>query len=167
MRPMAGLARGMLGAAAATGCMSVLRMGARRAGLIDMTPPQATKDRLAHWMGVAPRTAAEQHLVDATVHAAVGLAGGVAYRALVGDRGRARLAVGALFGLGVFALAFGLLAPRLGIARPPWRATAAENAVNVAAHLLYGTAMALVAGELAEQARGPGAVVRRWRGRVG
>ena len=167
MSHVAGMARGVLGAAAATACMSVWRMAARRAGLIDMTPPQAMEYRLADWTGVEPRTAAGHQLVDATIHAAVGLAGGLAYGVLIGDRRRPGLGGGALFGAGVFALAFGLLAPRLGIANPPWRATLAENAVNLTAHLLYGTATALVAGELAEQARGPGALLRQWRARVG
>jgi hypothetical protein len=161
-----GIVRGVLGAAAGTACMSVLRMAARRAGLIDLTPPQATKSHLARWTR-QPATPAGHHLMDAGIHLAVGLGGGAVYGAFLGDRRRPRLLGGLLFGVGLWAIAFGVLAPWLGIGRSPRKATGAENAVNLTAHLIYGTATALVAGELAEQAHGLGAAARRWRARIG
>ena len=167
MRRSTAITRGVLGGAAGTACMSVLRMAARRAGLIDITPPQATKHRLAEWTGVEPATTAGHHMTDAVIHLAVGIKGGAVYGTLVGDRPRPSLAGGALFGLGVWAVAFGVVAPWLGITRSPRESTWAENAVNIAAHVVYGTAAALVVGELAEQAHGPGAGSRRWRARVG
>jgi uncharacterized membrane protein YagU involved in acid resistance len=77
------------------------------------------------------------------------------------------VADGALFGLGVWALAFGALLPALGITRPPWRSTARETAVNVASHLAYGASTALVTSELGRQARQPEGRLRRLRARVG
>jgi hypothetical protein len=142
-------------------------MGARRAGLIDLTPPQATKSRLAAWTGLEPATPAGQHLADAAVHLAVGLGGGAVYGAGLAPRSRPSLLGGLLFGVGVWAIGFGLIVPWLGIARSPRRSTGGENAVNLAAHVLYGVSTALVAGELGEQAHGPGGAARRWRGRVG
>jgi hypothetical protein len=49
--------------------------------------------------------------------------------------------------------AFGnlLLLPGLGIAKPAWRSRPSETAVNIAAHLLYGLATALVTDELESQ----------------
>jgi hypothetical protein len=167
MSPIDGIVRGLLGAAAGTACMSVLRMAARRTGLIDLTPPQATKSRLAAWTGLEPASQAGHHLADAAVHLAVGLGGGAVYGAALGARSRPSLLGGLLFGAGVWTIAFGVLAPWLGVSRSPRRSTAAENAVNLAAHLLYGVSTALVAGELAEQAHGLGGAARRWRGRVG
>jgi uncharacterized membrane protein YagU involved in acid resistance len=167
MSQIESVVRGLLGAAAGTACMSVLRMGARRAGLIDLTPPQATKNRLAAWTGRKPATVAGHHLSDAAVHLAVGLGGGAVYGAAVAARSRPGLLGGLLFGAGLWVVAFGVVIPWLGISRSPRRSTATENLVNLAAHLLYGLSTALVAGELAEQAHGPGGAARRWRGRVG
>jgi putative membrane protein len=161
------LVRGLLGGAAGTGCMTVLRMAARRAGLIDLTPPQMTKHRLFEVTGLGPHAPVGNHVMDALIHLAVGAAGGAVYGAVVEGGRRTSLPVGALFGLGVWAVGFGLLAPKLGISRSPQRMGWKENAVNIAAHLVYGTATALVTGELAQQAHGAGASFRRLRARVG
>jgi uncharacterized membrane protein YagU involved in acid resistance len=157
----------MIGGSAGVGCMSALRMAARRASLIDLTPPQRTKDWLAEQIGFEPTGPASHHLADALIHIAVGVSAGAAYGAMVEDRRRTSLAVGAFFGLGVWAAAFGVVAPSLGITRSPRQGRWMETAVNVAAHLVYGTVTALVTGELAQQAHGPGATVRRARARIG
>ncbi len=41
--------------------------------------------------------------------------------------------------------------PALGAKRPPWRKSLTENAVDLAAHSLYGVVTALVAGEMQRQ----------------
>jgi hypothetical protein len=161
------IADGLIGGAAGAGCMSVLRMAARRWGVIDVTPPQATKARLTELIGMAPDSNGVHHLLDSLVHLGVGLTGGAVYGAFVPPARRPSLLGGALFGAGVWATAFGLLAPALGITRSPRRASTKENAVNVAAHLLYGIAIALVIGELGLQASGHGADPRSLRARVG
>lgn len=159
--------RGAIGGAAGAACMTVLRMGARRAGLIDVTTPQATRQRMAAWLGRDADRPESRQLLDSLLHAGVGVTGGALHGALVGDDRRPGLLGGALFGLGVWAVGLGIVASQLGIARSPRRATRAETLVNVAAHVLYGTATALVAGELADQTHGHGAALRRWRGRTG
>ena len=143
-------------------------MAARRLGLIDATPPQATRDWLTHQLGVGHGGAGTRQLFDSVVHLAVGLAGGGVYGACV-DRLRRDfpLSSGALFGLGVWALAFGVLAPRLGITASPGRGSWRETIVNVAAHLVYGTATSLVTGELQRQVHGPTAGPRAVRARIG
>jgi hypothetical protein len=73
---------------------------------------------------------------------------------------------GPLFG-GVWAGAFGVVAPALGIIRSPRSGTWPETAVNVAAHLVYGTATAVVTLELARQAHAADASPRAMRARVG
>jgi uncharacterized membrane protein YagU involved in acid resistance len=101
------------------------------------------------------------------VHWAVGVASGAVYGALVRRAPGAGLAGGALFGLGVWALAFGVMAPALRITPSPRRTAWPANAVNVAAHLVYGVCTAVVTAELGRQAQAPG-VARRWlRARVG
>jgi uncharacterized membrane protein YagU involved in acid resistance len=159
--------QGLIAGASGAGCMTAIRMAARRAGLIDLTPPQATKAWLTEQAGLEPRDPAVHQLIDAAVHLAVGGGGGAIYGALVDPRSRPTLTSGALFGLGVWAVAFGLLLPWLGVTRSPRRTTALELAVNVAAHLAYGTATAVVTGELAHQTRRPAGIARGWLARVG
>ena len=167
VRRRTAIADGLIGGAAGTGCMSVLRMAARRFGWIDVTPPQATKAWLTSWVGVEPDGSGAHHLLDSLVHIGVGVTGGAVYGAVMKPGERTSLVGGALFGLGVWALAFGVVAPALGITRSPRRMSANENAVNVAAHLIYGAGTALVAGELGRQAAGDRAHAKSRRARVG
>lgn len=163
------LVDGALAGIAGAGCMSVLRMAARRWGFVDLTPPQATKLRLLGH--VVPRQSAAHHVLDAAIHIGVSAAGGAVYGAAqaVKARGlrRPALSGGALFGLALWATAFGVVAPALGITRAPWRGTWKETAVNLAAHLTYGASLALVDGELARQSSTAGVDVRGVRARVG
>ena len=164
MKRSTAMVDGALAGVAGAGCMSVVRMAARRVGLIDLTPPQATKTWLQkHGVGVAEGSAA--HLLDAVIHLGVSATGGAVYGALVEPGRRPPLASGALFGLALWATAFGALAPALGITRSPWRGAWRETAVNVAAHLIYGGSLAVMTGELGRQASGAGA--RGVRARVG
>jgi uncharacterized membrane protein YagU involved in acid resistance len=118
-------------------------------------------------LGTRPDGPGRQHLLDMLVHLGVGLAGGATYGALMLRRSQPGLAGGALFGLGLWAAAFGLIMPALGITRAPTRGTRRETAVNSAAHVLYGTVTALVAQELRAQAHGLDAAARALRARVG
>jgi uncharacterized membrane protein YagU involved in acid resistance len=157
----------MVAGSAGAGCMSVLRMAARRTGLIHATPPQATRAWLAERTGVEHAGAGVRQLLDSLVHLAVGVGGGAIYGALVRKGERPPLAAGGLFGLGLWAVAFGAVAPALGITRSPRESTWRETAVNVAAHLAYGVAMAVVAGELSHQAHAGATTRPLWRARVG
>jgi hypothetical protein len=167
MRPGLAIADAIVGAASGAGCMTVLRMAAHRAGWIDRMPPQATREWLTERTGLEPAHPGSHHLLDAVVHWAVAVGAGAVYGAFVREPTRARVAGGALFGLGVWAVAFGALLPALGITRSPRQGTARETAVNVASHLAYGAATALVTRELGRQARVPEGPLRRLRARVG
>ena len=159
--------QGVLAGIYGAGCMSVLRMAARRAGVIDVTPPQETKRWLAETTGIAPRRVSAHQVLDTVVHLAVGGGAGAMYGALVAPAVRPNLAGGAGFGLAFWAAAFGVVMPALGITRSLRRSTLAENAVNAAAHVLYGLSLALVTGELARQGAGDRAHRRRFLARVG
>jgi hypothetical protein len=161
------ITQGLIGGASGAGCMTALRMAARRMGWIDATPPQATRKWLKRRVGRQPQGDAGRQLVDSAVHLAVGVGGGMVYGALMPRLAGGVLTSGALFGLSVWAIAFGFLAPSLGITRSPLRGTWRETAVNVAAHLVYGTTTALVARELRAQTNGLDAGVRALRARVG
>jgi hypothetical protein len=161
------LVQGVIGGAAGAGCMSAVRMAARRFGAIDATPPQATKDWLAGRVGVKPDGPATSHLMDSLIHLAIGVGGGAVYGGLLLRGPRPPLAAGALFGLGLWAVAFGALMPALGVFRSPREGTWPETGVNAVSHLLYGAVMALVAGELRGQSHGYDAPLRQLRARVG
>jgi hypothetical protein len=159
---------GLIGGVNGSACMSVLRLAARRWGFIEQMPPQAMVDwsrsRLGggRWFGRA-----HYHLADELVHLAVSATAGAAFGALMGSRRRSSLPAGALFGAGVWAVAFGAVAPALGLARPPWRARSTENAVNIGAHVLYGIVTALMTRDLAGQPRWASSDRQRRRMRVG
>ena len=77
------------------------------------------------------------------------------------------LTSGPLFGLAVWVLGLGVVAPQLDITQPRQRGTWRETATNLAAHLVYGSATALVAHELQRQGDRRDAGLRAVRWRVG
>jgi len=115
--------QGVLAGIYGAGCMSVLRMAVRRAGVIDATPPQETKRWLAETTGIAPRHVAAHQVLDTLIHLAVGGGAGAMYGALVAPAVRPNLAGGAGFGLAFWAAAFGVVMPALGITRSLRRST--------------------------------------------
>jgi hypothetical protein len=134
--------------------MTVMRMTAHRMGWIRQMVPQSVEVwALDEKLGLPRRPAALDHLADQVLHLGYGATAGALYAAAVG-RGPRSLA-GRGLGLGLPLWAFGnlVLLPGLGIAKPAWRSRPSETAVNVAAHLLYGLATALVTDELESQKR--------------
>ena len=159
---------GLIGGLNGAACMSVLRLAARRIGLIDRMAPQAVVEwSRARTRSRRPVARISHHLADQIVHLGVGSLGGAVYGAVTARRPRSTAAAGAAFGAAVWAVAFVALAPVLGIARPPWRARRTENAVNVAAHLVYGVVTALMMNDLARQRRWASSDVQRRVMRVG
>ena len=159
---------GVIGGINGAACMSVLRLLARRAGIIDEPVPHVVEawaaDRLG-WSSVSGRLG--HHATQEILHLGVGAAGGVLYSVL-GEAGRkAAVPSGAALGVAVWGLAFSVAAPLLGITRPAWRRPAAENGVNLAAHLAYGLVTALMARELSSEPPRPRPVPVRYAVRVG
>jgi hypothetical protein len=132
--------------------MTVLRMAAHRLGWIRQMVPQSVEVWvLDEKLDLPRRPAALDHVADQVLHLGYGATAGALYAATVG-RGGGSIARRGL-GLGLPLWAFGnlFLLPALGIAKPAWRSRPSETAVNVAAHLLYGLATALVTDELESQ----------------
>ena len=141
---------GAIGASA----MTILRMAAHRAGLIDQMVPQAVEQSLERRAGERPDDKGSRSVLDQALHLGYGAALGAAYSAVI-DRPRGGARPGRALGYGLANWAFGAMAllPAIGAARPAWRRGAAENAVDVAAHLLFAGVTAFVAGELHRQSR--------------
>jgi hypothetical protein len=161
---------GGLGALYGGAAMSVIRLGLRRAGLIDKMVPQAVSEWASRKLGVEPPGIPAGHpIADQLVHLTYSMAWGAAAAPLLfGTRRRQSLAIGGTFGLGLWALGPMLLFPILGIARPAWKSTPTENLTNIGTHVIYGIAVQLVAEEAARQrGRGPSSDVLRHLVRVG
>lgn len=148
---------GALGGVIGAACMTVLRTVAQRRGLIDKSVPQAVEE----WLASRSRRSwspspAVHHVVDQLLHLGYGGALGAAYGVIAGDRrrhGRRHSTVGRGGALGVATWLFGswLVLPLLDVKRAPWRASLPESAIDLAAHLVFGQATALLADELARQ----------------
>jgi hypothetical protein len=145
---------GVAGVIAAS-CMTVVRMAAHRAGLIDRMVPQAVQEGIERRAGARPSRGGSR-IAEQTLHLGYGAAFGAVYGAFV-DRPRRAPRVGRslLYGLAHWAFGAGVLLPSLGVARPIWRRSLAENAVDLAAHLTYGGVTAFVSGEFARQDEQP------------
>jgi hypothetical protein len=163
-RSIYGALSGAIGAA----CMTVIRMAARRRGLIDKTVSQTAEEWLAVRMKVrGPHDPSLHHLFEQLLHTGYGASLGVLYGWVRGRRQPASRS-GALFGVATWLGGSWLLMPILRAKRPPWRKGLAENAIDLLAHLTYGLAVDLVAGEMTtQQNHRPSSDLHRWLARVG
>jgi len=159
---------GTLSGAIGAACMTVIRLAARRRGLIDKTVSQTAEEWLAVRMKLpAPHDRTLHHLFDQLLHTGYGASLGVLY-SWARDRRRPAVHAGALFGLATWLGGSWLLMPMLRAKRPPWRKGVAENVIDLLAHLTYGVAVDLVAGEMKTQRNHlPSSDLHRWLARVG
>jgi hypothetical protein len=168
-RPAVRIIYGALSGSLAAACMTVIRMTARRRGVIEKTVPQAAEEWLSHRTGIG-RDAHPvlHHLADQALHLGYGAALGVGY--VVTTRARSRHAIARGLGYGVAAWFAGswLLLPLLRAKQAAWRKRPAENAVDLLAHLVFGAATAIVSDQLSTQSdRGPSSDSNRRATRVG
>ncbi|PPF87857.1 hypothetical protein C5B96_03480 [Subtercola sp. Z020] len=132
--------RGIVTGLAATAAMSVVFVGADRAGAVDRPPPRSIVD---HFLPFVPPKASDR--AAATTHFAYGAAGGVAFEllmhALHEPRLGRRLASGAAFGLAVWAAGYEGWVPAMNVLPPAHRDHPARVASELAAHLVYGLSL--------------------------
>ena len=137
---------GALAGVVATGVMSLLMLGAKRMGALGEAPPRRLVRRLSAPLGLArPRGKALDALALAA-HFAFGSTMGGLFGLLPG---RARTTgSGALFGFGVWAVNYAGWLPRVGLMPPVHRDRPGRQPVMVAAHLVYGVALAAARRQL-------------------
>lgn len=146
------LIHGALAGALAAATMTVFRMAAHRAGLIQAMVPQAVEVWAKKATGLSrPRAAATHHVADQLLHLGYGAAAGGVYALSKRARSGAPSARGLELGTSLWAFSSLVLFPALKIARPLWRATPREELVNLAAHALYGTVTLYLLEELESQ----------------
>jgi uncharacterized membrane protein YagU involved in acid resistance len=144
---------GALGGVTGAACKSALRFAMHRFGALEKTPPQTVEEWLVQEVvpPAAPAPHAAHQLLAEAVHLGYGsFLGGVLGLLRPRER-RWPLWRGALYGFAVWAVSLGALLPALGVTRPIWRASALENGINIAAHVLFGTVAALSLQELEAQ----------------
>jgi hypothetical protein len=139
------LLEGAAAGAEAAACMSPVRAAARRAGMIEASVP----DAVIHWIDRRLGRAVGRGRGDGLVAQALHLGYG-AFLGAVASRVMRRRTVtrGALMGLATWAVAFALPMPRLGVTRPVTHMRPREHAINLLAHLIYGTSWSLLTDEM-------------------
>jgi hypothetical protein len=140
---------GAVGASYGAGAMTLIRLGLRRAGLIDKMVPQAVTEWVSHELAVDPP---DHPAADQLLHLAYSITwGALAAPVLFGQRRRRSLGVGAAFGLGLWALGPLVLFPLFKVAPPAWKSSKAENLADIGTHLVYGLAVQLITEEFSRQ----------------
>jgi hypothetical protein len=125
--------------------MTVARMLAHRAKLIDQMVPQALEVWLKHELAVSLAALPSQRALHHVAHQLLRLgygAGAGAVHGLALGKGPASATKVVGYGEAVWAFCYFFLLPALKIMRPEWRAKPVEIAVNLGAHLLYSGALA-------------------------
>jgi hypothetical protein len=160
---------GALSGSLAAACMTVIRMTARRRGIIEKTVPQVAEEWLSHRSGIGRGAhPVLHHLADQALHLGYGAALGVGYAIAPRARSRHAIAHGLAYGAATWFAGSWLLLPLLRAKQAAWRKRPSENAVDLLAHLVFGVATAIVSDELATQSnRGPSSDSRRRATRVG
>jgi hypothetical protein len=160
---------GAMAGVLAAASMTIIRMAARRSGIIEKTVPQAVEEWLASRAGVgAGVPAALHHLTDQVLHFGYGAVLGSFYGLTVRGRTRTALARGAGYGIATWLFGSCFVMPLIQVKQAAWHKRASENVVDVISHLAYGVATALVAEELSVQSgRGPSSDSHRRSVKVG
>jgi hypothetical protein len=168
-KTLARLVYGAMSGSLAAACMTVIRMAARRRGVIEKTVPQAAEEWLSHRSGLGRNAhPALHHLADQALHLGYGGALGIAYAVATRHRSQHAIARGLTYGVATWFAGSWLLLPLLRAKQAPWHKRPSETAVDLLAHLVFGAATAMVTDELSRQSnRGPSSDARRWTTRVG
>jgi hypothetical protein len=163
--PSRAAAGGALGGAIAANTMTVVRMAARRRGLVQKTVPQVMEEWLLRRLGVdLPGGPLAHHALDQVLHVGFGSVLGALDGLLFRWQRPSTVPRGLALGVATWAFSGAILMPALRAGKPIWRASAAENALNLGAHLLFGVSNALLTEELLEQTdRGPSSDAERRR----
>lgn len=114
-------------------------------------PPSEIVSRVAEKVGVEEAAAGSDHkLLTTASHFAYGAATGALYAALPHQISPSSALNGTIFGLIVWAGSYLGLLPALGILRPATKHPARRNALMIAAHVVWGSALGVLVDSLQE-----------------
>jgi hypothetical protein len=135
------LARASIGAVsglAATATMSLLMLAAHRSGLLGEPPPRRLTRRLLSRLGPVSPRGRSLDAAATLAHFSFGAAMGVLFGLAPGRPSASR---GMLFGLGVWAVNYAGILPRLRLMPKARRDRPGRPASMIAAHLVYGATL--------------------------
>lgn len=147
------IVRGAVAGTAGTVTMSSVMLAAQRAGLMGRQPPEKVTEHTLAAAGARPASDSAENALSTVAHFAFGAAAGSAFAVshrVVGRSVPASVA-GPAFGLGVWALAYKGVIPRLGLMPRPEDDRPGRPAAMVAAHLVWGLTTGWLVGRRGRQ----------------
>jgi uncharacterized membrane protein YagU involved in acid resistance len=125
--------------------MSSLMIGAKRAGFVGGMPPEKITATMLRRAGIA-HSGDEQDALAAVLHFGFGAAAGAAFGVIAPRPLLARVPAGMAYGAAIWGVSYMGWVPALGIMPPADRDRRDRQMVMLAAHLVYGTALAVMSG---------------------
>ena len=143
------LVGGVVGGAVGSALMWPIYEGAKRAGLLQESPPIRVADRAAQTVAEATEGGGlveegEREAAVASVHLLYGAAAGALYGLLQDELELPAVAAGVGYGFALWAVGYVGWMPAARILPEPWRQRAGDALVPVAAHAVYGLGLGLV-----------------------
>jgi hypothetical protein len=143
--------RGAAAGTLATALMSTVMVGARQLGHMGGMPPEKITAKALRRSGIRP-SAAQQDALAILFHFGFGTAAGAAFGLVAPRRVVARVPMGMTYGAAIWGISYMGWVPALGIMPRADRDRRDRQAVMLAGHLVYGTALALLVGARADDA---------------
>jgi hypothetical protein len=147
-----GAIHGALAGLVATAFMSLLMLAARRVGLTPQLPPDRIAEEAIETVAGGPPGDGQQAAVASAAHFAFGAGAGALYGAATAPAARLRapatVAAGLLFGTAVWLVSYQGWVPALKIMPPASRDHPGRVGTMLAAHWVFGAALALVTRRL-------------------
>jgi uncharacterized membrane protein YagU involved in acid resistance len=132
--------------------MSAVMAAGRSAGLLWNPPPRTITYRLERAIGLRHQLDREAFTVTWVIaHLAYGAGFGAIFRLLTRLVGRPSPLAGAMYGAGLWAISYLGWLPALGLFPKPADSPGPRRATMIAAHLVYGLALAIAQRGLTDQ----------------
>lgn len=125
--------------------MSSVMIGAKRAGFVGGMPPEKITAAMLHQAG-GGHGGAEQDALATLLHFGFGTTAGAVFGVIAPRPLIARVPAGLAYGVAIWSVSYMGWVPALGIMPPAKRDRRDRQAVMLAAHLVYGAALAALVG---------------------
>lgn len=113
-------------------------------------PPQQITENAAEAAGVPLQSESSQEGTALAAHFSYGAAAGAGYASFAGKTGLEPAVEGALYGLAVWGGSYLGLMPATGLYKSATEEPAARNLLMIAAHVIWGAALGVIANQLSD-----------------